>query len=212
MQAKHLILLGAGGHAKVLLSILIRQHTEITGVCALQPPQSAIFASIPYLGNDTTVLNYPPDQTMLINGVGALPGSSIRNDIFTRFTALGYHFASVISLDAMVDPHCRLGEGVQIMPGVIINADAEIADNVIINSGAIVEHDCKLERHTIVSPGAILCGGVSCRENSYIGAGATVIQGLTLGRNTTVAAGSTVVRNLLDNQKIYGAKSVIKIE
>lgn len=212
MQTKHLILLGAGGHAKVLLSILVKQHTEITGVCALQAPKSAIFASIPYLGDDSAVLNYPPEQTLLINGVGALPGSTVRNDIFKRFTALGYRFASVISPDATVDAQCKLGEGVQIMPGVIINADAQIADNVIINTGAIVEHDCVLQRHTIVSPGAVLCGGVSCGENSYIGAGATVIQGLTLGCNSTVAAGSTVVRNLLENQKIYGAKSVIKTE
>ncbi|MEH8015919.1 acetyltransferase [Rheinheimera muenzenbergensis] len=212
MQTKHLILLGAGGHAKVLLSILVKQQTVLSGVCALQPPQSAIFASIPFLGDDSAVLQYPPEQTLLINGVGALPGNSARNEIFNRFSALGYRFASVISSDALIDPHCTLGQGVQIMPGVIINADANIADNVIINTGALVEHDCVLERHTIVSPGAILCGGVCCGENSYIGAGATVIQGLKLGNNTTVAAGSTVVRNLLDNQKIYGAKSVIKIE
>lgn len=212
MQTKHLILLGAGGHAKVLLSILVKQRAEITGVCALQAPQSARFASIPYLGDDSAVSHYPPEQTLLVNGVGALPGNKVRNDIFTRFKALGYRFASVISSDATVEQHCELGEGVQIMPGVIINADAKIADNVIINTGAIVEHDCVLERHTIVSPGAILCGSVNCGENSYIGAGATVIQGLTLGCNTTVAAGSTVVRNLLENQKIYGAKSVIKTE
>lgn len=212
MQTKHLILLGAGGHAKVLFSILVRQQNIPTGICALQPPQSAMLEAIPYLGDDSAVLQYPPEQTVLINGVGALPGSSARREIFTRFSALGYRFSSVISPDARVDLHCKMGNGVQVMPGAIINADAEIADNVIINSGAIVEHDCVLERHTIVSPGAILCGGVSCGENSYIGAGATVIQGLTLGSNTTVAAGSTVVRNLLDNQKIYGAKSVIKIE
>lgn len=212
MQTNHLILLGAGGHAKVLLSILAKQQHLPTAVCALQAPQSACFNAIPFLGDDSAVMQYPPEQTLLINGIGALPGNDNRQKIFNRFSAQGYRFASIISTDALVDQSCMLGEGVQILPGAIVNADSQIADNVIINSGAIIEHDCVLQRHAIVSPGAIVCGGVNCGENSYIGAGATVIQGLTLGANTVVAAGSTVVRNLLDDQKIYGAKSVIKVE
>ena len=212
MQTKHLILLGGGGHAKVLLSMLMKQHNVPSAVCAMQAPQSAMFSAIPFLGDDSAILQYPAETTLLINGVGALPGSKARQQLFDRFSALGYRFASVIAKEAQVDPHCTLGEGVQIMPGAIVNADSHIADNVIINTAAIVEHDCVLRRHTIVSPGAILCGGVNCGENSYIGAGATVIQGLTLGSNSIVAAGTTVVRNLLDNQSIYGAKSVIKVK
>lgn len=212
MQNKPLVMLGAGGHAKVLLSLLQQQGIAVAAVCAPQRPASARFNAIPYLASDDDVLRFKPQDVMLVNGIGALPGQSLRRTVFERFSALGYQFFSVIASSAIVDSGAQLAQGVQVLPGAIINTDAILHANVLINSGAIIEHDCELYAHTVVSPGAILCGGVKCGENSYIGAGATVIQSQIIGENALVGAGSTVVCNLLDNQKIYSARPFIKAE
>lgn len=212
MNNTKVVLLGAGGHAKMLVSILQRQGIHIAAVCAPQRPESALFSSIPYLASDDDVLQFPVDQFMLINGIGALPGQTLRRSLYEHFSALGYQFSSVIADSAIIDNSAQLGAGVQIMPGAIVNADTQLAPNVLVNSGAIIEHDCVVQTHSVISPGAILCGGVECGENSYIGAGATVIQGLSVGVNALVGAGSTLVCNLLDNQKIYSAQPFIKGE
>lgn len=210
MLNKPLVMLGAGGHAKVLLSILQQQRADIFAVCAPQPPASILFQQLRYLAHDDDILQFSPQQVMLVNGVGALPGQTLRRKLYERFSALGYQFACVIAGSAVIADSVKLFEGVQVLPGAIVNADAQVDANVLINSGAIVEHDCILGIHSIISPGAVLCGGVSLGENCYIGAGATVIQGIQLGNNTLAGAGSTVVRNLLDNQSIYCAQPFIK--
>ena len=210
MLNKPLVMLGAGGHAKVLLSILQQQRADVVAVCAPQPPASPLFQQLRYLAHDDDVLQFSPQQIMLVNAVGALPGQTVRRKLYERFSALGYQFACVIASSAVIADSATLAEGVQVLPGAIINADAQVDANVLINSGAIVEHDCILHAHSIISPGAVLCGGVSLGENCYIGAGATVIQGIQLGNNTLAGAGSTVVRNLLDNQSIYCAQPFIK--
>lgn len=210
MQNKTLVMLGAGGHAKVLLSILQQQGVTIAAVCAPQPPASPLFNGIRYLADDDDILQFSTRQVALVNGIGALPGKLLRSKLFDRFDQLGYQFASVIASSAIVADSARLAAGVQILPGAIVNAEARLAANVLINSGAIIEHDCVLQAHTVVSPGAVLCGGVTCGINSFIGAGATVIQELQLGDNCLAAAGTTVVHNLLDNQSIYCARPFIK--
>ncbi|WP_290611032.1 acetyltransferase [Arsukibacterium sp. UBA3155] len=212
MQNKPIVMLGAGGHAKVLLSLLQQQGITVAAVCAPQRPASARFDSIPFLTSDDDVLRFKPQDVMLVNGIGALPGQTVRRRLFEHFSALGYSFFSVIASSAVVDSGAQIGQGVQVLPGAIINTDAILHANVLINSGAIIEHDCVLHPHTVVSPGAVLCGGVTCGDNSYIGAGATVIQSQIIGANALVGAGSTVVCNLLDNQKIYSARPFIKAE
>lgn len=212
MSNKTVVLLGAGGHAKVLLSILQQQGVTVAAVCAPQRPESTLFSTLPFLGSDDEVLQFAPQQVRLVNGIGALPGQTLRRSLYDHFSALGYQFASVIADSSIIAHSAQLASGVQVLPGAIINAEARLSANVLVNSGAIIEHDCVVKAHGVVSPGAVLCGGVTCGESSYIGAGATVIQGLSIGKNVLVGAGSTVVCNLQDNQSIYSARSFIKVE
>lgn len=211
MQNKPVVLIGAGGHAKVLMSLLRQQGINIIAIISPLPPQaSGLFQGIDHYSHDSDISRFSAQDVELINGVGALPNQTARRRVFEHFTSLGFRFRSVIANSAIVTDDCQLAQGVQILPGAIVNVDTVLGDNVLINSGAIIEHDCQLQAHTVVSPGAILCGGVRCGTNAYIGAGATIIQGIQLGENTLAAAGSTVVHNLLDNQVIYCAKAFVK--
>jgi sugar O-acyltransferase (sialic acid O-acetyltransferase NeuD family) len=211
LQNKPVILLGAGGHAKMLLSLLKAQQADIIAVIApLRPADSSLFNDLILLQHDNDIVKYATKDVVLVNGIGGLPKQTTRRRVYEHFRQLGYQFRSVIATNAIVAAECRLAQGVQILPGAIVNTDAELGENVLINSGAIIEHDCLLQAHTVISPGAVLCGGVHCGVNAYVGAAATVIQGIRLGENSIAGAGSTVVQNLLDNQVIYCAKAFIK--
>lgn len=209
-MSKPIVVLGAGGHASVLMEILFQQNRNIIGVIAKdRPASSALFDSIPFFSDDEDVLLFDKEDVLLVNGVGSLPGSNRRSQLHQKFKQLGYDFMTVVSPAAIVSDYCKLAEGVQVMPGAILNANCVIGESTIVNTGAIIEHDCKIGNHNHVAPGATLSGAVSTGDFVHIGTGASIIQSITIGSHVLVSAGSTVLVNLSDNSKHYVAKPYI---
>ncbi|MFM5331317.1 acetyltransferase [Aeromonas veronii] len=207
---KPLIVLGAGGHASVLVDMLRSQGVvPIALVAPAAGTLRAALADIPFW-HDEKILTYHPDKVVLVNGIGSLPGNPLRATLFARYRALGYRFASVVSAQAMVSDYAVLEEGAQVMAGAIIQAGTQIGANSIINSGAIVDHDCRLGDDNHIAPGAVLSGGVVTGERVHIGTGAAVIQNIKIGSHTVVGAGATVVKDLANNQVLYVAKSFLR--
>ena len=197
---RSVLLIGGGGHAKVLFDILSSQDFKIDAVVSPEIDQSfSLFKNVKHLKDDSAILQYNSDDVLLVNGVGSLPGNFLRASIFEKFYKHSYEFLTVKSEYSMVSNFCYLGMGVQIMPGAIINAGAKIGDNTIINSGAIIEHDCRVGKNNHIAPGAVLCGQSCTKENVHVGTGASVIQGITIEENAVVAAGTSVVRDVEKN-------------
>lgn len=208
---KPVILLGTGGHARVLLDVLRRLHVEILGATDPNRPAGSEWQKLKILGTDNSVLDYAPGHVELVNGIGSLPnGSGLRERLFTEFTTRNYRFRSVIDPQAFVATDTVLAEGVQIMAGAIIQTGTQIAENCIINSGAIVEHDCRIEAHVHIAPGAVLSGGVTVNRKSHIGTGAVLIQNIRIGYESVAGAGSVVTKDIGDRQIVYPARSEVK--
>ena len=207
---KPVIVLGAGGHASVLVDMLRSQG--IVPLALVAPTASApraVFADISLWHDEAKILAYRPHEVELVNGIGSLPGNSLRTELFARYQGLGYRFARVISPQATVSAYAELGEGVQVMAGAIIQAGVRIGANSIINSGAVVEHDCHLAGDNHVAPGAVLSGGVVTGERVHIGTRAAVIQGISIGADAVVGAGATLTRALGVKQIAYVARSSV---
>ncbi len=208
---KPVILLGSGGHASVLLGMLRRLDTRIIGIADPHRQVAEKLSGVEILGDDAVVLNYAESEIELINGLGSLPNDGgLRQRVFDDFRRRGYRFRSVVDPKAFVAVDVGLGEGVQIMAGVIIQAGTKIAENCIVNSGAIVEHDCRIGKHVHVAPGAVLSGGIEIGDNVHIGTGAIIIQGIRIGNTSIVGAGSVVTRDIGDHQIVYPARSQIQ--
>lgn len=206
-MSKPVLVLGAGGHAAVLVDMLRQLNHTIVGLVARdKPADKPVFSGIPYYASDEDVFSFDKEQVLLANGIGSLPGRNVRSKVHQQFKQAGYQFVTVVSPYAIVSDYSRLAEGVQVMPGAIINANSVIGESTIVNSGAIVEHDCKIGRHNHIAPGVALSGDVVSGDYVHIGTGASVIQGVTIGDNVMVGAGATVTRNLDSNKKLYVAK------
>jgi UDP-perosamine 4-acetyltransferase len=201
-----LILIGAGGHGRVLLDILRDQKgKKVIGYCDLRAKEDV---DCPYLGKDDEIAKkYPAGKVLLVNGIGSIKQPFQRRDIFLKFKALGYRFASIIHSAAVLSKRIRLGEGVQIMAGAIINVGASIGDNAIINTKASVDHDCTIGAHTHVAPGVTLSGGVRIGQTCLVGTGANVIQQITIEDEVLVGAGETI-RHQVARGRIVWTRSV----
>ncbi|MFA5984400.1 MAG: acetyltransferase [Methylococcaceae bacterium] len=209
---KPVILLGSGGHAKVLAAVLKKRASPVLGVTDPGRDVGNTVFDWPVLGDDSALLQYPPDTIELVNGIGSIPkDNGLRRQLFAKFHDLGYQFKNVIDQRALIADEVSLAEGVQVMSGAIIQAGTQIACNAIINSGAIIEHDCVLGQHVHVAPGAVLCGAVVIGDNVHVGAGAVVIQGVTIGSGCIIGAGCVVTRGLEPCQTVYPPRSMTKI-
>lgn len=194
-----LILLGAGGHAKVVLSLAQSLGWQVTGVCdpILAAQETTVWRGVPVLGGDEALDAMVPDSTRLANGIGQIvAGAGARIRAFETCTARGFVFPALVHPSAVVDGTVSMEDGVQVMAGAVLQADACVGANSIVNTRASVDHDAVIERHVHIAPGATLSGAVRVGERAFVGAGATVAHGLHIGADAFLCAGALLSRNL----------------
>jgi len=197
------VVIGAGGHARVLVEALLRAGTRIVG--AIDPDGAAGRSLvITYLGGDDVLAEYPPSKVRLVNAVGSTGDASRRRGVFERFKNAGYTFASVIHPAAVVATSCQLAEGVQVMAGAVVQPGTRIGANSLINTSASVDHDCVLGAHVHIAPGATLSGGVRVGDNAHIGTAACVIQQVVVGEGAVIGAGAVVLADVDRDTKVAG--------
>lgn len=189
------IVLGGGGHARVLIDALRLSKNQILGVTDFRPssvnPQKV---GVKILGDDGAILSFRPAKVSLVNGLGSTGSTAARMALFEKFKVKGYRFISVIHPSAVIAKDAVLGEGVQIMAGAVIQTGVVIGNNAIINTRASVDHDCHIGSHVHIAPGAVLSGGVEIGDGSHVGVGAIIVQNVKLPAHSFVKAASLVTR------------------
>lgn len=197
-NAVPMILLGAGGHAKVVLDLLRACGREVMGVCdpALGARGATEWRGLRVLGGDEAVDALAPGSIALANGIGQRVGDSARRAAYERLRHNGHRFPPLVHPSAWVSDSARIADGVQVMAGAIVQADAAIGENTIVNTLASVDHDCRVGAHVHVAPRATLCGGAVVGDAAFLGAGCTVLPGIGVGAAAVLGAGTVLARDL----------------
>ena len=191
-----IIVIGGGGHAKVIISILKKLgHFEVIGFTDKEKKKEIL--NIPYLGTDDILLDYFSSGIKnAVVGLGQIKSSSIRRKIVGLAKNIGYKFPSVVSPDSIVNENVVIGEGTVVMDGVVINSESIIGDFSIINTNSSIDHDCKIGSFVHIAPGVTLSGEVEIGDNVLIGTGANVIQGISICSDSLISAGSSVQNSI----------------
>lgn len=203
-MAKKIVLLGAGGHCKVIIDI-IKSTNEYEIIGITDKNIKGALTGVPIIGDDSTLEElYKSGVEHAFICLGAIDNLSVRNKLYNMLKTIGFKIPILIHKDTIISQNVSIGEGTCIMPGVIVNSGVYIGENCIINTGSIIEHDCKIENNTHISPKVCIGGGVKIGYNSHIGIGSNVIQGICIGNNVTIGAGAVVINNLKDNCTAVG--------
>jgi len=204
------ILIGGGGHARILADSLRLGGRHVLGFTAPQiEPELA--PGISWLGDDSALSDQDPAAVELANGLGSTGSTCARRQLFAAWCQRGFRFANICHPSAAVSElDVVLGEGCQLLAGSVVGPGVRLAANVLINSRAVVEHDCEIASHSHVATGAVLCGTCRVGEGVHIGAGACIIQGITIGSGAIIAAGSVVTRDVEPLTLIAGVPAVHK--
>jgi sugar O-acyltransferase (sialic acid O-acetyltransferase NeuD family) len=193
------VVLGAGGHGKVVLdALLAAEEHEVVGVLDDNPvKQGAHVLGVPVIGTSENLSGLA--SRLGFEGVAvALGDNYLRERKFREVRAARLKPVTLIHPAATVSRFVELGEGVVILAKAVINPGTSIADNVCVNTSASVDHDNVLERSSHIFPNATLAGGVSVGEFSQIGCGAVVNPNLKIGKHSYVGAGAVVTRDVAE--------------
>ena len=210
------VVIGAGGHARVVLDILLNSRPEMRLILldAEQSRWGSKMMGVNIVGGDNLLPElYQRGASNAIVALGATRGGSLRKRLFDTSLAIGFSPVEVIHSTAVCSKWAELGSGVQIFAFAVINAGARVGRNTIINTGAIIEHDCFVEDHVHIATAARLCGGVRIGETAHIGAGAILREGVKVGAKAVVGAGAVVIHDVAEATVVAGCPAVpLKIQ
>ncbi len=205
MPVKKILILGAGGHGKVLADLIDRlADWRAVGFLDDDPAkQGDRVLGLPVLG-PTAELAAVAEKTRATAVALAFGDNGLRETFFARVLATRLAAPCLIHPSAVISRHAELGRGVVILAAAVVNPGALIDDNVCLNTRASVDHDCRVEAHARILPGAILTGNVRVGRRATIGAGAVVNPGLFVGEGAIVGAGAVVTRDVAAGAVVVG--------
>ncbi len=189
-----LIIIGAGGHGKVVLDMAINLgYKEIAFV---DDKDSIDCLDYKVIGNVSKINDLNDGKTDFVIAIG---NNFIRKRISETYAV---NYVSLIHPTALIGIGVEIGKGTVVLPRSIINAFSKIGNYSIINTGAIVEHDNVIGDFVHISPRVTLGGTVHIGECCHIGIGATVKNNITICPNSVVGAGGVVVQDIVE-QGVY---------
>jgi UDP-perosamine 4-acetyltransferase len=199
-----IIVLGAGGHARVAVAALRACGMVVEGCLALHPPRANERGPAAYLGSDDVLDRLNPLDVMLVNGVGSTGSTSLRQRVFANAKERGFRFLSLRHPQSFVEEGVVLSEGVQLMAGAVLQVGTSVGANTVVNTGAVIDHDCRIGAHVHVCPGVTFSGTVTVGDGAHIGIGATILQGVRIGEGALIGAGAVVVHDVAAGSTVVG--------
>lgn len=205
MTRTPILVVGAGGHAKVVLDVLERMGTyEMVGLLDdNEDRQGTIHAGHKVIGTlEGGLLQLRREGVQ--GAIIALGDNVRRRHVYLRAEQAGFAMVQAIHPSAQVGARVVIRGGTLVVAGVVVNADADIGVDVILNTGATVDHDCQIGAHVHISPGVHLAGRVIVGELTHVGIGAVVLPNLRIGRSCIIGAGAVVRNDIPDNVVVVG--------
>jgi sugar O-acyltransferase (sialic acid O-acetyltransferase NeuD family) len=189
---KKWFILGAGGHARVVLATARAAGLPEPQACLVDDGTES--STEPIHGIPLLAAESVADQRGLF--FPALGSNDVRKRLTRRFSGLGWKSFTLGHPRTLIEQDVRTGDGTLIALGCILQTGARIGDGVIINTGAIIEHDVQIADFCHIAPGSILLGESSVGEGAFVGAGSRVLPGVKIGAGAIVGAGSVVLQDV----------------
>ena len=197
-MTKKLLILGAGGHGKVVADIA--KNCGYEDIAFLDDnKKTGQWVGCPVVGTSADMAQYA-DRELIV----AVGDASARQRLMLEAEAMGMKMPVLVHPKAAVAEDVSLGAGTVVMAGAVINPGARIGRGCIINTCASVDHDCLLGDMVHVSVGAHVAGTVNVGSRTWVAVGASVINNLSVCDDCLIGAGAVVVKNITESGVYMG--------
>lgn len=194
-----IILLGAGGHSKVIIDTFIEQGVFIYGIIDDYKQPSVFYRNVNIIHK-----NEIPINAVFFPCIG---DNTIRSSIIKRYKG---SYINCIDKKSHISDTVKLGVGNYIGPYSIISADCNIGNFNIINNGAIIGHDTQIGDYCHISLNSNICGGCFIKDFSFLGAGSTINPKIIIEEKSIIGSNSVIVKNTLENSMYVGVPGIKK--
>lgn len=204
VTVKNLIIIGAGGHGKVIADIAVNVGYQ---KILFLDNNEAIYECMgyPVVGKIEDIQKYRGYEAII-----AIGNAEIREKIYNKLLMEGMNIATLIHPTAVVSKDVSIGIGTVIMAGVIVNPGTSIGRGCIINTAATIDHDNILEDFVHVSVGAHLAGTVLVGRKTWVGAGTIVNNNISICSECMIGSGAVVVKDIVEAGIYVGMPARIK--
>jgi sugar O-acyltransferase (sialic acid O-acetyltransferase NeuD family) len=206
---KPIVLIGAGGHAKVVMDIIEKSGVyRIQGLIDQQKPKGTQVYGYEVLGDESIL---PALQAEIYGGIVAIGDNWARSRMVSTIQSMapGFTFITAIHPSAEIARGALIGEGSVVMAGAIVNSDTSIGKHCIVNTKASVDHDCTMGDFSTLAPRATTGAHVTLGDYSVISLGANVVHSIDIGEHTVIGAGATVLSRIESYVVAYGVPAKV---
>lgn len=196
-----ILLIGAGGHGKVVLDALLSMGISTQQISVYDANKQKL---------EKTLLDLPvnfEDPQTIVPGRKfhiAIGNGLIRERISSKLLALGGFLFSIIHPRAVISSYANIADGVFVAANSIVAPNANVGAGTILNHGCVIDHDCSVGRYSHVAPLASLSGGVVIGDRVLIGARSNILPGIHIGSDAVIGAGAVVTKDVVPNGVVVG--------
>ncbi len=196
---KNVIIIGAGGHGKVIADIVEASGDKLIGF--FDDNLSGKIMGYDILGKTENYAEYP--EAFFVIAVG---NNKIRRKIAEKIK--GAKLYTAIHPSASVSKYAKIGAGSVVCAGGVVAPEVKLGEHCIVNHGAVADHECKIGAFTHISPNASVCGQCEIGESCHIGAGAVIKNNVFICKNVTVGIGAAVAKSIDESGTYVGIPAV----
>ena len=200
--AGKLIIIGAGGHARVVVDAAREAGYLLLGIIDTDyRGQKEYILGCQVIGDFDALSNFDPAETVVAIAIG---NNQKRADYSHRVKGLGFLAPKIIHPTAIISNQASISDGTFVNTGAIINAGAEISGNTIINSGVIIEHEVVIGKNCHICPGVKIGGRTKVGDNTVVGIGSSIIDYISVGYDVSIGAGSVIIHDVKSGSTVVG--------
>lgn len=210
VSARRVIIVGAGGHARVVASILLwMRDVDVVGVA--DRTKATLGETVGFTRIVTTIDELPALRREGVTWAAlAIGDNRERAALFSRLEAEGFSLLTARHPTAIIERDVGLGAGSMVCAGAILCAGVSVGPDVLLNTGAIVDHESRIGAHAHIGPGCRISGRVAIGERTFVGAGTTIRDHVTIGADSVIGVGSVIVDDIPDGVVAYGVPARVQ--
>lgn len=210
MSTDSILLVGAGGHARVCIDVIEQDgRFTVAGLIGLPDEVGTRLLGYHVLGSDADLPVLLAEHAHVLITVGQIKTPGLRMHLFRVVQQAGRSFPVIVSPRAYVSRHATVGAGSIVMHGAVVNAGAAVGRNCIINSQSLIEHDAVIADHCHIATGAAVNSGVHIGTGTFVGSNSSVRQGTRIGERCVIGMGQRVLSDCEDGAQMPPPKRLV---
>ena len=154
---KRIVIIGAGGHAKVIAETIdLLDNLQVIGFIDDQIEKGAsIYGNLQVIGSRDEISRISNECDAFVIGIG---NNEVRKQLVLQLQTVS--FETIIHPTAFVSKTAGIESGCVILAGAVVSSNAKVGEHGIVNSNTVIDHDSTIGSFVHLSIGTLI--GSNC--------------------------------------------------